>query len=842
MIPILIEVDVLITGAAAAVVDAALSLKNRGMSVMVASDMSYLGQDTAGMLACAPINPAQAKRELEQRALQAGIGLLYLVRPVSLQRDHEGRIAGVVLAARTSLFAVKTGAVLDMTQHGLVYRIAGALPKPGIAPQAVKWNVVAKSPIAGARQLAQSFGEYHVYETIPLVGSDPLTQTHEARASLLDPSILAVADILDVGPKAQFDPLPDIFRDPAHVKKRTPGPVVPVHDEYHFAPGFLRNDKGQLHSGIGPVPTIGSFDVVVAGAGTAGAPAGISAARQGAKTLVLDIQRGMGGVGTLGLISSYWHGNKVGFTDEVNQRLIAIDELSRSSKGSRWNPELKTGMYHHLLQEASGTAWMGSFAFGVKMQANRVTGVLVSTPMGPGLVQARCVVDATGNADIAAAAGARCRVIGAQHVAVQGTGLSPRATPATRGQNSDHTFVDECDPVGVTHAFVNARAKFKDAFDNTPIVNSRERRQIHGDMEISPLDILAQRTFPDTVFTAISNFDTHGFIVHPVFMVATPDKLPLHAHVPFRCMLPQGIEGVLVTGLGMSAHRDALPVIRMQADVQNQGFAAGMAAAMTGSGNLRDLPIRTLQQKLVEHGVLAPEVATHQDSFPVSNDAVQNAARNLADPMNVALVFANPDISLPALSANPSLEAQLILGLMRKPEAGPALATALEAMPWDQGWNFTGMGQFGASMSPMDVLIISLARSGYPQAARIIAQKIDTLRDDPEFSHCRAVAVACVYLPLLAPNLAKLLSRAGMTGYAQVDSWKEAQQAIPEINETRARTVSLRELYLVRGLFQAGDVDGLGQRVLQVYAQDLRGPYARHAAAVLSGQAAQEAF
>ena len=46
-----------------------------------------------------------------------------------------------------------------------------------------------------------------------------------------------------------------------------------------------------------------------------------------------------------------------------------------------------------------------------------------------------------------------------------------------------------------------------------------------------------------------------------------------------RC-LPRGLDGILVTGLGVSAHRDAMPVIRMQADVQNQGYACGHAAAM----------------------------------------------------------------------------------------------------------------------------------------------------------------------------------------------------------------------------------------------------------------------
>ena len=46
-------------------------------------------------------------------------------------------------------------------------------------------------------------------------------------------------------------------------------------------------------------------------------PAGIGAARQGARTLVVEYLYGLGGVGTLGAISKYYWGNRVGFTQEV---------------------------------------------------------------------------------------------------------------------------------------------------------------------------------------------------------------------------------------------------------------------------------------------------------------------------------------------------------------------------------------------------------------------------------------------------------------------------------------------------------------------------------------------
>ena len=550
--------------------------------------------------------------------------------------------------------------------------------------------------------------------------------------------------------------------------------------------------------------------------------------------MVLEIQHGLGGVGTLGLISSYWFGNRVGFTAELDEAVMRLDAGSRAQGGRRWSPEVKSAVYLRMLADAGGAAWLGSYAFGVRMDGDRVTGLLVSTPCGAGLVETDCVVDATGNADVAAAAGAPCRIIGAEHAAIQGTGLSPRATPGVRHKNSDHTFVDENDPIGVTHAFTHARAKFPDVFDTTPLVDTRERRQIHGELEVSPLDILAGRTFPDTVVTAISNFDTHGFIVHPVFMVAVPDHDALLAHVPFRCMLPKGVDGVLVTGLGMSAHRDALPVIRMQADVQNQGYAAGLAAALSGRAPLRRLDIRALQRRLAAIGILAADVATHTDSFPVPADAVRQAAADLTAARHVAILFAHPAQSRPLLAATPGAEAAMILGLLGFAEAAPRLIEAIREASWDEGWNYRGMGQFGMSMSRMDAMILALARTRDPAAVPTIEARIRQLDGNAFFSHCRVAGVAAALLPALAPAVAGLLARPGVSGHAQADARAAVAGANADPCENEARNLALRELYLAAGLYLAGDLDGRGRAILEQYAQDLCGIYARHARAVLA--------
>ncbi|MGI6082066.1 MAG: FAD-dependent oxidoreductase, partial [Limnochordia bacterium] len=613
-----------------------------------------------------------------------------------------------------------------------------------------------------------------------------------------------------------------------------------------FAEPLLRPMQGATSESVqmGGIPLFADYDVLVAGGGTGGAPAGIAAARFGARTLVLERLHGLGGLGTLGLITHYWYGNRVGFTAEMDAGIKACAKEAPERPG-RWNPEEKMGWYLRALREAEGRAWFGSFAFGVQMQGSRVTGVLVSTPYGTGLVKTGAVVDATGNADIAAAAGAPCRVIDGRHVAVQGTGL-PSRRPGVHYRNSDHTFIDDSDALGVTHAYVNARAKFEDEFDVSVMVGSRERRQILGEFEISPLDILAERIYPDTVVTARSNFDSHGFTVHPVFMVVPPDQQALTAHVPFRCLLPRRVDQVLVTGLGVSAHRDALPVIRMQPDVQNQGYAAGLAAAMAvrNGQELRSLDIRQLQRELVEVGILDAKVLEHTDSFPLASEIVREAAaRGPTDLYTAAIIMEYPEVSIPilleTLQHDPDErrreDAALILGLNRRKEALSPLMEMVDGREWDEGWDYTGMGQFGMSMSRLGALIIALGKIKDEAAIPVVLRKIESLDENSAFSHCRAVSVAAGAFtdPRLARALYDLLRKPGMLGHAHLRTAEVVAEANDDPVETEARNRSLKELILGRGLYLCGDHEGLGRRILETYANDLRGHYARHAQAIL---------
>jgi len=591
-----------------------------------------------------------------------------------------------------------------------------------------------------------------------------------------------------------------------------------------------------IPQGSRPLRVLGTYDVVVVGGGTSGAPAGIAAARQGARTLVVEYLHGLGGVGTLGAISKYYWGNRVGFTKEV-------------AGGGSWRIEEKAEWWRKTLRKAGADIWFGALGCGAFVKDGRVLGAVVATPQGRGVVLAKVVIDATGNADIAAAAGAKCIYTDASDIAVQGAGLPPREL-GTSYTNTDFTIVDETDMVDISNLFVYAKTKYKPTtFDMGQLIDTRERRRIVGDFTVSILDQVNKRTYPDTIAQSHTNYDTHGYTIHPYFALGHPE--PLYPYLPYRCLLPKGLDGILVTGLGVSAHRDAIPFIRMQPDIQNQGYAAGVAAAMAATADVgtREIDIRALQKHLVEIGNVPESVLTDEDSSPMPTEKIEEAVEGAKDNYKgVAVILAHRGQGLTLLreayaaaasSTQDKVTYAHILGIMGDDTGSDELIGAVESIPdWDKGWNFKAMGQFGSNMSRLDSLILALGRTGDRRAGAPILKKVGLLDAGKDFSHHRAVALALESLgdPAAAEPLAELLAKPGMSGHAiqSVEEAKRRHAESPEgLNALKPRRESLREIMLARALFRCGDKDGIGSKILIEYEKDLRGHFARHARAVL---------
>jgi hypothetical protein len=125
-------------------------------------------------------------------------------------------------------------------------------------------------------------------------------------------------------------------------------------------PNIVPGDVGEILEGLRPslnlgeivaeettLPVLGTYDVVVMGGGTAGAPAATGAAQQGATTLVLDYMHGLGGMGTLGMIGKYYHGYRKGYTNIVDLGVKNMDPGSPRQKKSlgRMGVRLENGIF-----------------------------------------------------------------------------------------------------------------------------------------------------------------------------------------------------------------------------------------------------------------------------------------------------------------------------------------------------------------------------------------------------------------------------------------------------------------------------------------------------------------
>ncbi len=157
------------------------------------------------------------------------------------------------------------------------------------------------------------------------------------------------------------------------------------------------------------IPVKEEVDVLVIGGGPAGFSAAVSAARNGARTLLVEQAGDVGGVATTGLMS-HWTGNtQGGFYEEILERSKDCEENAafdnHSSMRRTINPErLKTVMLD-MLQEAGVKLKLYTFACEAMMEGSRIVGVITESKSGREAITAGIVIDASGDGDIAAKAG-----------------------------------------------------------------------------------------------------------------------------------------------------------------------------------------------------------------------------------------------------------------------------------------------------------------------------------------------------------------------------------------------------------------------------------------------------
>ncbi len=271
-----------------------------------------------------------------------------------------------------------------------------------------------------------------------------------------------------------------------------------------------------------------------------------------------------------------------------------------------------------------------------------------------------------------------------------------------------------------------------------------------------------------------------------------------------------------------------------------------MAAATAARSDVspRQIDVHALQAHLVEIGNLPKSVLTDRDSYPMSDEKIAEAVEAVKDGHGAAVILAHPRKALPLLKeAYAAAEARhkaayaRVLATLGEKTGLEVLISEVRATPgWDRGWNYQGMGQFGAALSPLDNLMVIMGRARDARAVPVILEKLKLLTAEDDFSHHRAAGLALELIgdEAAAAPLAQLLAKPSMSGHVHSSIEIARRREAPGgTNAVQTRRESLRELLLARALYRCGDHQGVGRRILESYTTDLRGHLARHAKAVL---------
>lgn len=393
-------------------------------------------------------------------------------------------------------------------------------------------------------------------------------------------------------------------------------------------------------------------DVLVLGSGPSGFAAAYTAAKNGARVILVEQCGDIGGISTSGLMS-HWTGSCGSpLYYEILKRTSQNNEGEFRNKITNLiDPEKLKTLYLEMLYEVGCRVMLYTFAEDAICDNDKILGATVVNKSGRTSIYAKITIDATGDGDIAAKAGAEFvlgresdnkmqpatlmfKVGGVDYERAVFLGsfestyetsdgelqsLAKEHIPAPAG----HILTYESTLPGVVtinmtnaidingtnaedltkatlicrkqmDAIVRYLRRFVPGYEGCFVISSasligiRETRHFKGKYTLNEQDILEARLFDDYVVKdAYFNFDVHNITG------AGLDKTGVQKHfkqnkgytIPYRCLLPEIKENLLLCGRNISGTHMAHSNFRVMPICVGIGEAAGAAAYICASQN-----------------------------------------------------------------------------------------------------------------------------------------------------------------------------------------------------------------------------------------------------------------
>lgn len=450
---------------------------------------------------------------------------------------------------------------------------------------------------------------------------------------------------------------------------------------------------GTIREEARDIDIFAEVDVLVVGGGPAGMSAAIGAAREGMKTMLVERYGCFGGnitqVGVEGF-AWYRHDDTVeagGLVTEFENEAIKLGGLDPEpqSNSQALDANLFKVAADRLITENHVIPLLHSFAVQTIVEDNFIKGVIFESKSGRKAILAKCVIDCTGDADIAALAGApyeindksklmnvttlfNCKGVNAEEFrnyvknelkptyedwggywSIKTTGkedhlFSPyferpfveavragivpqeenvclggswsRITDEGEVTQLNVVFIGDCDCTNVedlTKAEITGRRNAMYAIDvlrkKVPgfehaklrdfgmTLGTRESRKIIGKYSLTEDDVLHQGRFEDSIGIFPEFIDGCGYLILP-----TTGR---YYQIPYRVLVPQKIDNLLVAGRSISGDRIAHVSFRNMACCVATGQGAGVAAAVAiqDGTSTSAVDVKKVQQELKKQNV-----------------------------------------------------------------------------------------------------------------------------------------------------------------------------------------------------------------------------------------------